>query len=91
MEQIWSIWWLWLIISLGLAIVELLVPGFLFLGFAFGALAVALLLLNSSLLLTLPALLLIFASLSLVAWLVMRRIFVSGKNQVKTFDYDIND
>ncbi len=91
MDQIWNIWWLWLIVSLGLAIVELLAPGFLFLGFAIGALAVAMLLLNTSLALTLPALLLIFASLSLVAWLVLRRLFVSGKGQVKTFDYDIND
>ncbi len=91
MEGLWAIWWLWLIAALILGIVELLLPGFVFLGFAFGALAVAMLLLNTGLFLSLPALLLIFAALSLVAWLIMRRIFAHPKGQVKTFEHDIND
>ena len=42
----WTIWWVWLCAALVLGILEVLVPGFVFLGFAIGALAVSLLLLN---------------------------------------------
>lgn len=87
----WTIWWVWLCAALVLGILEVLIPGFVFLGFAIGALAVALLLLNIGLALSLPVLLLIFAALSLVAWLVMRRFFALPKGQVKYFDKDIND
>lgn len=88
---IWSIWWVWMATALVLAILEVLVPGFVFLGFAIGALAVALLLLNTGLSLGLPMLLLVFAALSLIAWLVLRRAFASPKGQVQTFEDDIND
>jgi membrane protein implicated in regulation of membrane protease activity len=90
MDAVWSLWWVWGVIALGLAIVEILLPGFIFLGFAIGAAAVAVILLTP-LSLTLPALLLVFAVLSLVAWLGLRRIFSLPKGQVKTFDTDIND
>ena len=39
----------------------------------------------------LPLLLLIFAVLSLVAWLGLRRVFALPHGQVKTFDHDINE
>ena len=35
--------------------------------------------------------LLVFAVLSLAAWLILRRVFALPKGQVKTFDTDIND
>lgn len=88
---IWSLWWVWAAAALALGILEVLVPGFVFLGFAVGALAVALLLLNTGLAAGLPLLLLIFAALSLAAWLVMRRVFAGPRGQVQTFDDDIND
>ncbi|PCJ04945.1 MAG: hypothetical protein COB16_17020 [Rhodobacteraceae bacterium] len=90
-DPIWSTWWLWAAAALLLAIVEVLAPGFVFLGFAIGAAAVALILLNTGMSVSLPMLLLIFAALSLVAWLILRRVFASPKGQVKTFDHDIND
>ncbi|GAB5434672.1 MAG: hypothetical protein EpisKO_40420 [Epibacterium sp.] len=90
MDAVWSLWWVWGVIALGLAIVEILLPGFIFLGFAIGAAAVAVILLTP-LSLTLPVLLLVFAVLSLVAWLGLRRIFSLPQGQVKTFDTDIND
>lgn len=90
-DPIWSIWWLWAAAALLLAIVEVLAPGFVFLGFAIGAAAVSLILLNTGLSLGFPILLLIFAALSLLAWLILRRIFALPKGQVKTFDHDIND
>lgn len=90
-EPLWSVWWIWIAASLFLAIVEVLAPGYVFLGFAAGALAVGLLLLNTGMDLSLSVLLLIFAGLSLIAWLVMRRLFALDKGSVKTFDRDIND
>ncbi|MCA2008400.1 hypothetical protein [Tritonibacter mobilis] len=90
MGALWSLWWVWGVIALGLAIIEILLPGFVFLGFAIGAAAVAVILLTP-LSLTLPVLLLVFAVLSLVAWLILRRVFALPKGQVKTFETDIND
>lgn len=90
-DPIWSTWWIWAAAALLLAIIEVLAPGFVFLGFAIGAGAVALILLNTGLSLGLPMLLLIFAALSLVAWLILRRLFARPQGQVKTFDHDIND
>lgn len=89
--MIWALWWVWFCAALVLAILEVLLPGFVFLGFAIGAFAVSMLLLNTGLAAGLPLLLLIFAVLSLIAWLVLRRLFALPKGQVKTFDHDIND
>ena len=86
-----TVWWVWLAIALILGIAEVLVPGFLFLGFALGALAVSMLLLNTGLSLSLPLLLFLFAGLSLVAWIVLRMMFKVRRGQVKHFDHDIND
>jgi len=90
-NEIWAVWWVWMAAALVLAIVEVLAPGFVFLGFAIGALAASLLLLNTGLILSLPVLLLIFAGLSLGAWLLLRRIFSSPSGQVKIIKEDIND
>lgn len=84
------LWWVWFTIAIGFAIVEVLAPGFIFLGFAIGAGLVALLqyLIPLS---SLPMLLVIFAASSLITWLILRRIFALPNGQVKTFDHDIND
>ncbi len=86
-----TLWWVWMAAALVMAILEVLAPGFVFLGFAIGALAVSLILLNTGLVLGLPVLLLLFAGLSLVAWLALRRFFAMPKGQVKRFEGDIND
>lgn len=91
MEEIWSIWWVWLSGALVLGILEVLLPGFVFLGFAIGAVAMAMILLLAGPTFGLPVLVLIFAALSLVSWLVMRKMFALPKGQVKRFDRDIND
>ena len=87
----WTIWWAWLCVAILLGIIEVMIPGFIFLGFAIGALAVSMLILNIGLALSLPLMVLLFAALSLVAWLVLRRIFARPHGQVKYFDRDIND
>ncbi|APX15105.1 hypothetical protein BWR17_04070 [Phaeobacter inhibens] len=92
MTSLLSVWWIWIAIAIGLAIVEVLAPGFIFVGFAIGAVAVGLLLaFTPAGSITLPVLLLIYATLSLIAWLVLRHFFKGPKGQVKHFDRDIND
>ena len=86
-----SLWWVWGAAALVLGILEVLVPGFVFLGFAIGAFLVTMLLLNLGLVLSLPLLLLIFAALSLVAWLILRQVFALPRGQVKRFHDDVND
>lgn len=91
MADLVTTWWAWLAAALVLAILEVLAPGFVFLGFAIAAAVVGLALLGPMQLLSLPMLLLVFAALSLVTWLLLRRLFSLPKGQVKTFDHDIND
>lgn len=86
-----TIWWAWLAAALVLGILEMLIPGFLFLGFAIGAAVVGIALLGPINLLPIPGILLMFAIISLAAWLLLRRHFALPKGQVKTFDHDIND
>lgn len=91
MGDLISIWWAWLAAALVLGILEMLAPGFIFLGFAIGAAVVGLALLGPLSLLSPAPLLLIFAVISLIAWLILRKVFQSPKGSVKTFDHDIND
>ncbi|WP_412554263.1 NfeD family protein [Shimia sp. MIT1388] len=91
MADLLTVWWVWLAAALVLAILEVLAPGFIFLGFAIGAAVVGLALLGPIQLLSVPMILLAFAALSLVAWLVLRKVFALPKGQVKTFNHDIND
>ena len=89
----WSLWWIWIIAGLALAIMEVLVPVQIFLGFALGAAGVgaALLLGVPGLAGSLPALGLTFAVLSLAAWLILRPLMGVRKGQVKHFEHDINE
>lgn len=93
MEQVnlFSEWWVWGVAAIALLALEVVAPGFLFLGFAVGAAIVALLLLLGLFGSNLAVLALIFAVVSLVAWFAMRQIFGVRKGQVKVWDIDIND
>lgn len=86
---LWSLWWVWLAAALALAILEVMVPGFIFLGFAVGAAITALVLLLP-VQLGLMALLAIFAGLSLIAWLILRRVFRTPDDQTRIIHEDIN-
>lgn len=85
----WALWWIWAAAALLLAILEVVIPGFMFLGFAIGAAAVALILLLP-VQIGLAALLAIFAVLSLIAWAVLRRLFRAPDGQVRFIRDDIN-
>lgn len=91
MDSLWSVWWIWIGASLVLAILEVLAPGYIFLGFAAGALAVGVFLANTGMIIGLPVLLLIFAALSLVSWFALKQLFPRSKGDVKIIENDIND
>ncbi|GAB4267633.1 MAG: hypothetical protein Kow0013_17720 [Pararhodobacter sp.] len=91
-----TIWWVWVAVGLGLAILELFAPGFLFAGFAVGAVVT-----GGIMGLNLPGsvwleespinALVVFAILSLGVWLAMRAAMGIRKGQIKTIDRDINE
>lgn len=94
--MIWGLWWVWMIAALTMAFLEVLIPGYIFLGFAIGAAATGLAVgvggpLAAWLGASLPMTLLFFAILSLISWLGLRRALGIRKGQVKIWDRDINE
>jgi membrane protein implicated in regulation of membrane protease activity len=87
----WTVWWVWLVAGFALGVLEILAPGFIFLGFALGAVATGILLAVGLLGGSLPVLLVVFAALSLLAWFVLRATMGVQKHQVKIWNKDIND
>lgn len=87
----WSLWWVWIVAGFLIGGLEILVPGYIFLGFAIGAVVTGIMV-GLGLLSGGPAfLLLTFALCSLVAWFALRRIMGVRDGQVKLWDRDIND
>ncbi len=90
MTELLNLWWVWTAAALALAVIEVLVPGFIFLGFALGALAmVAVIFAVPGL--SAPALLATFAGLSLAAWIGLRLAFRKQSSGAKVIHHDIND
>lgn len=87
----WAVWWVWIVAGFALGVLEVLAPGYIFVGFAIGAVVVGVGLGLGLLGGSLPLLLLVFAVASLVAWLVLRRVLGVRKGQVRLWDRDIND
>lgn len=89
----WSLWWVWIVGALAMAILEVLAPAQIFLGFAAGAAGVGLALLIGipGLSGSVPILLLVFSVLSLIAWLLLRPLMGVREGQVKHIDHDINE
>ncbi|RKT34405.1 hypothetical protein BXY70_0422 [Roseovarius halotolerans] len=89
MSGIWTLWWVWLGGALALAILETLIPGYVFLGIALGAASMALIV---ALPITLApaAMIAIFAFLSLLAWIILRRVFQARNDQSRVIHDDIN-
>jgi inner membrane protein len=83
-------WWAWVILGFALGVLEVLAPGFIFLGFAIGAVVTGALV-GLGVPAGVPALILIFAVVSVIAWLVLRRVVGVREGQVKIWDRDIND
>nr|ADI20566.1 hypothetical protein [uncultured alpha proteobacterium EB080_L84F03] len=89
----WTSWVFWMIAAVGLAILEVFAPSFIFLGFAIGAALVGLVLLigGSGISLSLPMTFLVFAVVSLISWIALRQLLGVRRGQVKVWDEDIND
>ena len=85
-----SLWWVWICIALALGVVEVLAPGFIFLGFAIGALIMAGVVVLFPTIST-AALLAIFAILSLLAWIGLRMGFRRQSSGARIVTRDIND
>ena len=87
-------WWAWAIVALTFAFFEIILPAFVFLGMAIGAASVSLFMLLGGVEVlggSVAATLVVFAVASLIATLILRKVFELPKGQVKTFDSDIND
>ncbi|MEM7596827.1 MAG: hypothetical protein AAF382_03960 [Pseudomonadota bacterium] len=89
MTELWTLWWVWACAALGLAILETLVPGFIFLGIALGAAVMAVLVALAGDLGLTPSLA-IFAGASLISWIALRRLFKPDDDQTRVIHEDIN-
>ena len=89
--MMWNVWWVWIVAGFALGVLEILAPGYIFLGFAMGALLTGVLLGFGILGGSLPLFLLVFAVLSLITWLVLRRVVGVTDSQAKIWHKDIND
>ncbi|MCC7319916.1 MAG: hypothetical protein IT542_02955 [Rubellimicrobium sp.] len=90
-DPLWSTWWVWMAAGLVLAILEVMVPGYIFLGFAAGAVVMGILLASGLFPLGAGWALVVFAVLSLIAYILLRAAFRGDETQVKVIHHDIND
>jgi inner membrane protein len=90
MENLAQVWWVWLCAALGLALIELVAPVSIFLGFALGALAMAGIVAFTTIDNT-SALLALFAALSLIAWIVLKLAFKNQSSGARIVERDINE
>lgn len=88
---LWQVWWVWIVAGFLLGGLEVLAPGYIFLGFAIGAALTGALVGLGIMGGGWPVLLLVFAIMSLIAWFALRRTMGVRAGQVKVWDRDIND
>ena len=86
-----NVWWVWIVAGFALGVLEVIVPGFIFLGFAIGAVITGALIGFGLLSGGLPLLVMVFAVVSVLAWLALRRVVGVRAGQVKIWHTDIND
>ena len=89
-DQIIGTWWAWVILGFILGILEVALPGYIFLGFAVGAVVTGVIV-GLGITAGATALFLIFAVVSVVSWIALRRLIGVRQGQVKIWDRDIND
>ena len=88
---LWTEWWVWMSGWLVLATLEVLIPGYIFRGFAIGAGVMGLLILFGISASGLALTLVVFSVLSLISYRAMRKFFGLKTGQVKIWDTDVND
>jgi inner membrane protein len=89
-------WWVWIVAGLVFALLEMVAPAWVFLGFAVGATGVGLLLLIGGPFAVVIAdswalALLVFTLFSVAAWAGLRRALGVRRGQVRHIEKDIND
>ena len=89
--MLWQEWWIWIVGGIILAVLEVIAPGYILLGFSIGAIATGILLALGILGGSLPILILVAAVISLLTWFAMRRFFGIRRGQIKIWDKDINE
>jgi len=89
--MLWQEWWVWIVGGIILAVLEVIAPGYILLGFSVGAIATGILLALGVLGGSLPILILVAAVISLLTWFAMRRFFGIRRGQIKIWDRDINE
>ncbi|MFN3938307.1 MAG: NfeD family protein [Gemmobacter sp.] len=87
----WAVWWVWVAGGIAIGTLELLLPGYVFVGFSVGAVLTGLLIAAGLVGGSLPQLLFVFAVLSVLAWFLLRRFLGTRPGQVKRIDRDINE
>lgn len=83
--------WLWIVAALILGALEILLPGWVFLGSALAVGVMGLAILSGLWAAGLPLTLVVTAALSGVIWLALRRIFGTSRGDVRIWTRDIND
>lgn len=89
--MLWQEWWVWMAAGVVMAILEVVVSGYVLLGFALGAVLTGVLIWAGVLGSNVSATLLLFALASLAAWLALRALFRLPKDNVKVIRHDINE
>lgn len=89
--MIWSNGWLWLIVALVLAVLELFAPAWIFFGIALSVATMGLILLAGLWSGGLPMALIVTAVLSGVIWFILHRAVGVRKGQVRIWHRDINE
>lgn len=87
----WANGWLWISAGLVVALIELLLPGYLFIGTALALVAMGGLLLAGLWTGGLAGALVVTGLLSIIAWVLLRRLMGVQRDQVRIWDRDIND
>jgi inner membrane protein len=87
----WSVWWVWVVAGFALGVLEVMVPGYIFLGFAIGAVLTGIMLGMGILGASLTVTILLFALASLAAWYGLRAVLGKHEGQVKIWHKDVND
>ncbi len=90
MADYFTVWWVWICIALALGVIEVLAPGFIFLGFAIGAFIMAGVVTLISIT-NVNALLAVFAILSLIAWIALKAAFRKQSSGARIVTRDINE
>jgi membrane protein implicated in regulation of membrane protease activity len=87
----WQVWWVWMVIAGVLGVLEMVVPAFVFLGFAVGAAITGILVGIGAPSGGIGVVLTVFAIASLGGWFALRAAFARNHGRPKVWDRDINE